>query len=207
MKSSGQTVFIVDDNSAVCDALRCLFESINLKVETYSNALMFLASKNNDQQGCLIIDVRLPGMSGLELLEHLKEQHSSLSIIMITGYGDIPMAVRAMKAGAADFVLKPFNEQCLLDIVQHCINSSTASALKTKSNACMNELIKCLTNREHQIIELIMEGNLNKQIAFALSISISTVEAHRANIMQKLQVKTMGQLIKTYLQAQYNECS
>lgn len=199
MKSKSQTIFIIDDDMSVCDALRWLFESIHLSVETFSNAALFLEHQNI-KRGCIIIDVRLPGMSGLELLEQLKLRQNRLPVIMITGHGDIPMAVRAMKAGVSDFVLKPFNDQCLIEIVQKCINQSSYP----ESTKTINERIKCLSEREHEVIELIMAGNLNKEIAFALSVSISTIESHRANLMQKMQAKNIAQLIKMYLVAQFN---
>lgn len=203
MKLTSPTIVIIDDNLVICNALKSIFESVHFKVETYNSALMFLENENenenNNKPSCLIVDVRLPGMSGLELLEQLHKQNRMLPIIVITGYGDILMAVRAMKAGAIDFLLKPFNDQDLLEIVQNCINRYASFAL----NATINKRIKSLTHREHEIIKLIMEGKRNKEIAFDLSISMSTVEVHRANAMQKLEAKTIAHLIKTYLQAQH----
>jgi two-component system response regulator FixJ len=199
MTVENQTIFIIDDDAEVCDALRWLFESMHFNVITYSSAFLFLAD-NRQKQGCLIIDVRLPGMSGLELLEQLKREKNRVPVIIITGHGDIPMAIRAMKAGAVDFLLKPFNDQCLIEIVQKCVNQPDA----TKLEASINERLKLLTDRERQIIELIMDGNLNKEIAFFLTISVSTVEAHRANIMKKMQAKNLAQLIKMYVLGQLN---
>ena len=139
-------------------------------------------------------------MSGLELQEHLKTLKSQLHVIIITGYGDIQMAVRAMKAGAIDFILKPLNDQYLLETVQKCFSNS----VDTHSIDLINERISQLSQRERQIIDLILDGKLNKEIAYELSISISTVEAHRASIMHKMQAKNLAQLIKLYLQAQFN---
>jgi two-component system response regulator FixJ len=204
MKSIGNTVFIIDDDAAVCHALRWLFESINFNVQTYPSALLFLKQSKENPQGCLLIDVRMPGMSGLELLEQLQVQKNRLPVVMMTGYSDIPMVVRAMKAGAVDFVLKPFNDQCLVETVKKHIHSSVTNDSSTQLAKDINERISCLSVRERQLIELIMNGQLNKQIAFDLSISISTVEAHRANIMQKMQAKNLAHLIKMYLQAQFN---
>jgi two-component system, LuxR family, response regulator FixJ len=201
MVKNNHTIFIIDDEINVCNALSWLFKSVQFNVETYENAQLFLDKFNNEKQGCIIMDVRLPGMSGLELLEHLKAQKSSIPVIIITGYGDIQMAVRAMKAGAVDFILKPFNEQCLLEIVQKSMNKNN----NTSSIELIQERINCLTEREKQIINLILDGKLNKQIAYDLSISISTVEAHRANIMHKMQAKNLAQLIKMYLQVQFNK--
>lgn len=199
MTAENQTIFIIDDDAEVCDALRWLFESIHFSVYTYSSAFLFLAD-NRKKQGCLIIDVRLPGMSGLELLEQLKIKKNHVPVIVITGHGDIPMAIRAMKAGAVDFLLKPFNDQCLVEIVQKCVNLPDTTSLQES----INERMKLLSDRERQVIELIMDGNLNKEIAFFLSISVSTVEAHRANIMKKMQAKNLAQLIKMYLLGQLN---
>jgi two-component system response regulator FixJ len=203
MISTDHTVFIIDDDTEVCAALRWLFESIHLNVETYHSAPLFLKQLKNNKPGCLIIDVRMPEMSGLELLEQLKVQKSRLPVIIMTGYGDIPMAVRAMKAGALDFFLKPFNDQYLLEIVQKYINQSINNHSLIHSTHDINERINCLSDRERQIIELIMDGSLNKEIAFELSISLSTVEAHRANIMKKMKAKNLAQLIKMYLQVQF----
>lgn len=200
MTENNQTVFIIDDEIEVLNSLKLLFESVHFSVETFENANLFFETYNKNQVGCIIMDVRLPGMSGLELLEHLKQEKSHLPVIIITGHGDIQMAVRAMKAGAVDFLLKPLNDQCLIETVQKCLKKSTHS----QSLDLINERINSLSVRERQIIELILDGQLNKQIAYELSISISTVEAHRANIMNKMEAKNLAQLIKFYLQAQFN---
>lgn len=200
LPANAQTIFIIDDESEVCNALRWLFESVQFNVETYGTAQLFLEHYDHRMQGCLIADVRLPEMSGLELLEQLKQQKSNLPVIMITGHGDIQMAVRAMKAGAFDFIEKPFNEQGLLETVQKCMSLSK----NISSVELINERINKLSDRERQIINLIVDGKLNKEIAYDLSISISTVEAHRANIMHKMQAKNLAHLIKIYLQAQLN---
>jgi two-component system response regulator FixJ len=200
MTKNNHTIFIVDDEKNVCNALSWLFKSVQFNVETYESAQLFLEKYNCEKQGCIIIDVRLPKMSGLELLEQLKAQKNHMPVIMMTGYGDIEMAVRAMKAGAVDFVLKPFNDQCLLETVQKCI-SRTANM---GSIDLIQDRINSFSDREHQIMNLILDGKLNKQIAYDLEISISTVEAHRANIMHKMQAKNVAQLIKMYLQVQFN---
>lgn len=200
MQSPNQTLFIIEDDADVRDALRWLFESVQYRVETYQSASQFLERKEPHVPGCLIVDVRLPGMSGLELLEQLKLEKCRLPVIIITGHGDIQMAVRAMKAGAVDFILKPFNDQCLLEVVQKCM----CQVKNCQSVEEIDDRIKTLSEREQQILELIMEGKLNKEIAYDLSISISTVEAHRSSIMHKMHAKNLAQLIKTYLQAQHN---
>lgn len=198
MTENNQTIFIIDDEPEICQALQWLFESAQYNVKTYGTADEFLESRHEIQRGCLIMDVRLPGLSGLELLELLKLQKSHLAVIVMTGCGDIQMAVRAMKAGAVDFILKPLNEQCLLETVQKCINKPVGSDFLD----VINERINMLSPRERQIIDLILDGKLNKEIAYELSISISTVEAHRANIMHKMEAKNLAQLVRLYVQAQ-----
>ena len=198
MKSNNGNIFIVDDDLDVRDSLKWLFESVNFKVKTYNSSQDFLDDSYDKSRGCLIIDVRMPIMSGFELLELIGAKKSHLPVIMITGYGDIPMAIRSMKLGAVDFVLKPINHQYLLDVVQKSIIQSTDLI----SDDDINERINRLSARERQVVDLILEGRLNKQIAYDLSISISTVEAHRANVMRKMKAKNLAQLIKIYLQAQ-----
>lgn len=190
-----QTLIIIDDNPEICKSLKCLFESIQLKVETYHSCHAFLEHHQDINSSCIIVDVRMPQMGGLELLEHLKLQKNHTPVIVITGHGDIEMAVRAMKLGAVDFLIKPFNHQILLETVQRCINQSQPS-----NTTDITKRISRLSKRELQIIDLILEGKLNKEIAYELSISMSTVEAHRANIMQKMQAKTIAHLTKLYLE-------
>lgn len=140
----------------------------------------------------------MPGMSGLELLEHLSSQKNRLPVIVITGYGDMAMAIRAMKAGAYDFILKPFNDQYLIETIQKCIDKSVC-ANKTEN---VVERFKLLTERERQVIHLISDGKLNKEIAYEFGVSMSTIEAHRASIMRKMQAKNIAQLIKLYIHSQ-----
>lgn len=190
------TVFIVDDDPEICKSFKWLFESINQQVKVYHNAKDFLDSYNNEQ-GCLIIDVRMPFMSGLELLEQLNASMNQLKVIIITGYGDISMAIRAMKAGAEDFILKPVNHQNLLEITQKCIKKINITPIQTHSN--YHDRINSLTKREKQVMDLVVDGKLNKQIAYELDISISTVEVHRANVMRKMEAKSLAELIKINL--------
>ncbi|KTD66984.1 two component response regulator PilR [Legionella steelei] len=196
MPSNNTTVFVIDDDPEICKSFRWLFESINLQVQTYLNAKDFLDSYDN-QRGCLITDVRMPIMSGLELLEQLSSSKKQLSIIIITGYGDIAMAIRAMKAGAEDFILKPINHQNLLEITQRCLKKVKDNTTQTQTG--LQERINGLTKREKQVMDLVVEGKLNKQIAYELNISISTVEVHRANVMRKMEVKSLAELIKISL--------
>lgn len=192
-----KTVFVVDDDRKVREAFQWLFESIGLPVETFVSATNFLETYDFEKPGCLITDVRMPGMSGLELLGQLKLKNCQLPVIVITGHGDIPMAVRAIQAGAINFISKPVNEQYLLDLVQEIFRQKPPPiSIDTQ------KIMKCfrlLTPRERQIISLITEGKLNKQIAFDLDISQSTVELARSSIMRKMQVKTFAQLIRNYI--------
>ena len=187
-----KTVIVIDDDPEICQSFRWLFESVKLKVHTFTNAQLFLDCYDLKQPACLIIDVRMPALSGIELLEHLNSVRNQLSFIMITGYADVPMAVRAMKAGASDFITKPVNQQHLLEITQKCLNIQNNSNLFEDN--C--ERIDSLSMREKQVMDLVVQGRLNKQIAGDLNISISTVEAHRAKMMQKMKVKTIAELIK-----------
>ncbi|WP_454780433.1 response regulator transcription factor [Legionella sp. WA2022007384] len=196
MPSKNVTVFIVDDDPEICQSFQWLFESINLSVQTFKNAKDFLDNYTN-QPGCLIIDVRMPIMSGLELLEHLNSLNAPLPVIVITGYGDISMAIRAMKAGAEDFILKPVNHQSLLETTQKCLKKIKSSTIPSQSN--FHDRINSLTKREKEVMDLVVEGKLNKQIAYELNISISTVEVHRANVMRKMESKSLAELIKINL--------
>ncbi|WP_133137374.1 response regulator transcription factor [Legionella rowbothamii] len=197
MLTNEPMVIIVDDDPEICASFRWLFESVNLRVQAYENAKDFLDNYDANQHGCLIIDVRMPIISGLELLEYLNTTKNQLSVIIITGYGDIPMAVRAMKAGAADFILKPVNHQHLLEATQSCLKKNQNNTFQLQSDFCQR--INSLTKREKQIMDLVIEGKLNKQIAYDLNISISTVEAHRAKVMKKMETRTLADLIRANL--------
>lgn len=205
MLANEPMVIIVDDDPEICASFRWLFESVNLRVQAYENAKDFLDNYDATQHGCLIIDVRMPIISGLELLEYLNTTKNQLSVIIITGYGDIPMAVRAMKAGAADFILKPVNHQDLLEVAQSCLKKNQNNTFQLQSD--FSQRINSLTKREKQIMDLVIEGKLNKQIAYELNISISTVEAHRAKVMKKMETKTLAALIRANLQHTSNTVS
>lgn len=194
--ASNGIVYIIDDEVDVRDALKFLFETVHLTVETFATAEQFLKANLVKAKACVLVDVRLPGMSGLDLLEWLNAHEERIPIIMMTGSGDIATALTAMKAGAKDFILKPFNSQSLLESVNSYMNED--SELGHHSFADVESRYESLTSREHQILELIYDGKLNKQIASELSISVSTVEAHRAALMSKMQVKTTAQLIKQH---------
>ena len=193
------TVFIVDDDEAVRDSLRWLLEANGYRVKAYSGAEEFLNTYDADQVAVLIADVRMPGMSGLELQEELLARNAPLPIVFITGHGDVPMAVSTIKKGAVDFLEKPFNESDLRSIVARMLEQATEDAAKLQEQKSQQAILSRLTSREQQVLERIVAGRLNKQIAGDLNISIKTVEAHRANIMEKLEVTTVADLMKIAL--------
>lgn len=196
--SNKPTVFIIEDEPAICESLRWLFESVGLPVEIYNNGLDYLKVYDPNRCGCLLIDIRLPGMSGLELQQQLVQRNNPIPIIILTGHGDVTLAVRAMKAGAKDFILKPYNNELLLEQIQKAI---TENAKYYSSQQQFAERLTQLTPREREVLELMVEGKLNKQIAAQLGITISTVEQHRAHIMQKTQVGSLAELVKFYVLA------
>jgi two-component system, LuxR family, response regulator TtrR len=199
LSSTASTVYIVDDDEAVRDSLRWLLEANTYRVKAYASAESFLADYRDDQPGVLIVDVRMPGMSGLQLQEELNARNCPMPVVFITGHGDVPMAVNTMKKGAVDFLEKPFNETDLRDIVSRMFEIANANLQKLQAKREHDAIISRLTAREQQVLERIVAGRLNKQIADDLGISIKTVEAHRANIMEKLQVTTVADLMKVAL--------
>jgi two-component system response regulator FixJ len=184
-------IYLIEDDPQICDSLTCLLESVALDVQSFATALDFLQCENTHTYGCIISDIRMPGLSGMQLLETLKANKNILPIIIISGYGNITMAVRAIKLGAFDFISKPYDNQYLLEQVQ----SAVASSLKVRMNRHLKNDYS-LTSREKEILCLIGQGKMNKQIAHELNISISTVECHRAKLMKKTGCKTLVDLIK-----------
>ena len=198
MKNNGSaTVFIIDDDQDTCDALRHLLESVNLQVKIFLSPLDFLQNFVPTYSGCIVTDIRMPEMSGLELLEQCRLRKITLPVFIISGYGDIQMAVRAIKAGAIDFIAKPFHEQRFIEEIQKAVARSAVSNENNLED--LKARFSQLTSREIDVIKLIVDGKLNKQIAHDLNIAISTVELHRSRIMLKMQSKTLAQLIKNYL--------
>ena len=193
------TIYIVDDDEAVRDSLRWLLEANGYTVRSFAGAEEILEAYEPDQVGVLIADVRMPGMSGLELQEALIARKAPLPIVFITGHGDVPMAVSTMKKGAVDFLEKPFNEADLRTIVANMLTEAVARVREAQAQRNQQAVLNRLTAREQQVLERIVAGRLNKQIAGDLNISIKTVEAHRANIMEKLEVTTVADLMKIAL--------
>ncbi len=196
---TASTVYIVDDDEAVRDSLRWLLEANNYRVRTFPSGESFLAEYDDKRLGVLIVDVRMPGMSGLELQEQLLARKSTMPIVFITGHGDVPMAVSTIKKGAIDFLEKPFDETDLREIVGRMFEQANERLSQAQAQKAHDAMLARLTAREQQVLERIVAGRLNKQIADDLGISIKTVEAHRANIMEKLQVTTVADLMKVAL--------
>ncbi|WP_276809071.1 response regulator transcription factor [Castellaniella defragrans] len=193
------TIYIVDDDEAVRDSLRWLLEANGYTVRSFAGAEEFLAAYDPEQVGVLIADIRMPGMSGLELQETLIARKAPLPIVFITGHGDVPMAVSTMKKGAVDFLEKPFNEADLRALVAGMLEQARERVREAHAQRDQQAVLSRLTAREQQVLERIVAGRLNKQIAGDLNISIKTVEAHRANIMEKLEVTTVADLMKIAL--------
>lgn len=194
-------VYVVDDDEAVRDSLKWLLEGVSYTVRTFDSAESFLTGFDPQAIACLVLDVRMPGMSGLELQEELLSRKVDLPLIFITGHGDVPMAVNTMKKGAADFIEKPFDQAKLKAQVERMLAQARDAASRRERERINQALLARLTAREQQVLERIMAGRLNKQIADDLGISIKTVEAHRANIMDKLKANTVADLMRVALAA------
>jgi RNA polymerase sigma factor (sigma-70 family) len=194
--SEEQTVFVVDDDVAVRDALSWLIKSVGLNVETYGSAQEFLENYKSERSGCLVLDVRMPGMSGLELQEKLTADKIALPVIVVTGHGDVPMAVRAVKAGAFDFIEKPFNDQVLLDRIQQALKSEQEIRKIEEKRAEIGERLALLTPREREVLDMVVMGNPNKVIASELGISCRTVEIHRGRVMEKMKAGSLSDLVR-----------
>lgn len=196
------TVFIVDDDQAVARSLRWLIETVRLGVETFASAQAFLDNYDSSKPGCLVLDVRMPGISGLELQERLAALRINVPIIFITGHGDVQMAVRAVQAGAFDFVEKPFNDQDLLDRIQKAIAFDAGRRGKEALRAQLRALFASLTPREREVLDLVVEGMSNKAVANTLGLSAKTVEVHRAKVMEKMHARSISDLVKMAMQNQ-----
>jgi len=190
------TVFIVDDDAAIRRSLRFLIESSGLSVETYGTAEEFLDRYEPERPGCLILDVRMPGMSGLNLQEELVARRAELPIIVVTGYAEVPMAVRALRKGARDFIEKPFSDQMLLEKVRDAIASDLEARRRKAERDVAVQLLARLTDREREVLAGVIAGKPNKVIAQELLLQIKTVEAHRAKVMKKLEADSLADLIR-----------
>jgi RNA polymerase sigma factor (sigma-70 family) len=196
MSEPEPTVFVVDDETSVRKALARLFKSVELRVETFDSAEEFLARGTPDAAGCLVLDVRMSGLSGLELQERLESIGRGMPIVFITGHGNVPMSVKAMNGGAIDFIEKPFDDQVLLDAVHRAIERDRSTRLERADIAEIQKRVESLTPREREVFAQVVSGKPNKQIAFALGISEKTVKVHRARVMEKMGAQSLAALVR-----------
>ena len=196
MTDDRAAVFVVDDDASMRRALDSLFRSVGLDVYLYASAQEFMRATRADVPGCLVLDVRLPGMSGLTFQQELGKAGIALPVIFITGHGDVPMTVRAMKAGAADFLTKPFEEQALLDAVDAAIERDRARRRDSARVAGLGALYGTLTEREREVMKFVVAGWANKQIAAELGLSLVTVKVHRGQVMRKMLAKSVPELVR-----------
>ena len=190
------TVYVVDDDEAMRESLTWLIESVGLNIETYASADEFLESYYPGRPGCVLLDVRMPGMSGLELQGYLQKQQVTVPVIMITGHGDVPMAVRAMKSGAIDFIEKPFNDEQLLESIRNALAIDDTRRDEQSFKAEVASRLAQLTPRESEVMDMVTAGKSNKEIANSLGVSAKTVEAHRAKVMEKMEAGSLAELVR-----------
>ena len=196
MKTGDSIVFVVEDDSSMREALTDLIASVGLQVEAFKSAREFLEHRRGDASACLVLDVRLPGLSGLDLQRELARTAAPIPIIFITGHGDIPMSVRAIKEGAVEFLAKPFRDQDLLDAIQHALEMDRAARQERTMVAGVRRRYESLTKREREVMRLVVSGLLNKQIAGALGSSEVTVKMHRGQVMRKMKAQSVVQLVR-----------
>ena len=189
-------VFVIDDDESMREALKSLIRSVGLRVETFASAQEFLEKRRPDVAACLILDVRMPGQSGLDLQRDLVERNIHIPIIFITGHGDIPMSVRAMKAGAVEFLTKPFRDQDLLDAIQQALERDRLARSQHAETAELHDRYQSLTPRESEVFELVVKGLLNKQIALQLGTSEITIKLHRRQVMEKMDAASLADLVR-----------
>ena len=199
MSEQPASVYVVDDDESVRDALGMLLESVNQPYQAFESGDAFLAAYDNAMRGCIVLDIRMPGMSGLTLQEKLNELDVNLPIIFITGHGDIPMAVEAMRQGALDFIRKPFRDQELLDRINEALNEEARLHEAEGDLQRAKALVASLTPRESEVFEAVCAGHANKVIAFDLGISERTVEIHRSQVMQKSGARSLAELVRLRL--------
>jgi FixJ family two-component response regulator len=193
------TVFVVDDDAAVRDSMRWLMDSVRLRVVGYDSGEAFLEAITPDQPGCVVLDLRMPGLGGMEVHQRLQDRGIELPVIVVSGHGDVPMAVRALKSGVADFIEKPFSDQELLDCVQQAMRRDTDLRLQRMRRDELTPRYLTLTPREHDVLRLVVDGQANKAISATLGISLKTVETHRARVMEKMAARSVSELVRMTL--------
>lgn len=193
------TVFVVDDDEPVRDAIGMLLDTVDIPYESFASAHEFLARYQDGHPGCLVLDIRMPGMSGLELQEQLRRMRAPIPIVFITGHGDIPMAVEAMKRGAVDFIRKPFRDQELLDRIQEALGQDRGQRAELDQLREIRARVDSLTPREREVFQRVADGQANKVVAIELGISERTVEIHRSQVMQKTRARTLADLVRMKL--------
>lgn len=196
MKNLGQIIYVVDDDVSMCRALKLLLEQHGFRVETFTRAAEFLAVKHVKAPSCLILDIRMPGISGLALQEAMAAQQLIIPIVFITGHGDIPMSVKAMQGGAIDFLTKPVTEKKLLNAIQRAIAKNKIQNKQQAGIVTIKRRIKTLSPRELEVFRFVAKGMLNKQIASKRGTTLQTIKVHRGRVMQKMQAKTVTELIR-----------
>lgn len=190
------SIYVIDDDRSVREALSSLFRSVGYKVQLFESTSEFMQAKRADANSCLVLDIRLPGVSGLDLQSHLNREQIQIPIIFMTGHGDIPMSVRAMKAGAIDFLAKPFRDQDMLDAVAAALETDRKRREADQSVAAVRSAFETLTPREREIMQFVTSGLMNKQVAGKLGLSEITVKIHRANVMKKMACQSLADLVR-----------
>jgi two-component system response regulator FixJ len=199
MPSDTDIVHVVDDDEAMRDSMAFLLRAENFQVQTYADAADFLTALPQIKVGCVVTDVRMPGMSGIELLQRLRELKVSLPVIVVSGHGDVPLAVEAMKTGALDFIEKPFDDDVFLRAVRLALSAQAVDSQRQAQKATINSRLESLSNREREVLEGLVAGHPNKTIAYDLGISPRTVEIYRANVMEKMQARSLSDLVRMAL--------
>lgn len=204
MMDTDTPIYLIDDDARIRESIRMLLKSVGLSLETYGSAQEFLDAHNTNENGVLILDIRMPGMSGLELQQRLRERGDNMAVIMLSGHGDVPMAVRALRAGALDFLEKPFNDQVLLDRIQQGAEEVKRRGQVQAAQGELRNRMEELTPREREVMDLLVSGLPNKDIASKLNISRKTLDIHRSKVLQKMQAETIADLVRMVLQYRCN---